>query len=44
VILLYTQPATFTAPDGLNTANVGVSVFNLSDYVKVRHMYLTTYT
>lgn len=34
VILLYTQPDNFTAPDGLNTPNVGVSTFNLTDYVK----------
>jgi hypothetical protein len=34
VILLYTQPSTFVAPEGLNTPNVPVSVFNLGDYVK----------
>ncbi|GJF00771.1 PEBP-like protein [Phanerochaete sordida] len=34
VILLYTQPDNFTAPDGLDTPNVGVSVFNLADYVQ----------
>lgn len=34
VILLYTQPDNFTAPDGLDQPNVGVSVFNLADYVK----------
>lgn len=33
VILLYIQPENFTAPDGLNTPDVGVSVFNLQDYV-----------
>jgi len=33
VILLFTQPDNFTAPDGLNTPNIGVSVFNLTDYV-----------
>lgn len=33
VILLYTQPDNFTAPDGFNTPNIGVSVFNLTDYV-----------
>lgn len=35
-ILLYTQPQTFVAPDGLNVPDVGVDVFVLSDYVKVR--------
>ncbi|KAH8108484.1 phosphatidylethanolamine-binding protein [Phellopilus nigrolimitatus] len=34
VILLYTQPSSFTPPDGLSSPNVGVSVFSLSDYVK----------
>ncbi|KAI0702328.1 phosphatidylethanolamine-binding protein [Cytidiella melzeri] len=33
-ILLFSQPDNFTAPDDLNTPNVGVSVFNLEDYVK----------
>lgn len=35
VILLYTQPATFTAPDGLNTEGVAISSFDLNGYVKV---------
>jgi len=34
VIMLYEQPSTFTAPSGLNTANVGVSTFDFSSYVK----------
>ncbi|KAL4245609.1 PEBP-like protein [Abortiporus biennis] len=34
VILLYSQPSSFAAPQGLDTANTPVSVFNLSDYVK----------
>lgn len=34
VILLYTQPTSFTAPEGLNTPDVGVSTFNLGEYVK----------
>lgn len=37
VILLYTQPSNFSAPSGLDTPNVGVSVFNLGDYVQVSH-------
>jgi len=38
VILLYTQPASFQAPDGLNTANVGVSVFDWPAYVQSSHL------
>jgi hypothetical protein len=34
VIMLYTQPTSFVAPEGMNTPNIGVSVFNLGDYVK----------
>lgn len=34
VILLYTQPASFTPPGNLSTAGVAVSVFNLADYAK----------
>ncbi|THG99729.1 hypothetical protein EW026_g2655 [Hermanssonia centrifuga] len=48
VILLYSQPSNFTAPDGLNTPGVAVSTFSLSDYVKnsnlgpiVAGMYIT---
>ena len=34
VILLYTQPDDFTAPDGYDTPNMGVSVFNLTEYAQ----------
>ncbi|THH08529.1 hypothetical protein EW145_g2639 [Phellinidium pouzarii] len=33
VILLYTQPTSFTPPANLSSPNIGVSVFSLSDYV-----------
>ncbi|KAI0317753.1 phosphatidylethanolamine-binding protein [Amylostereum chailletii] len=33
VLLLLPQPATFSPPQNLSTANVGVSVFNLNDYI-----------
>ncbi|KAI0094097.1 phosphatidylethanolamine-binding protein [Irpex rosettiformis] len=33
-ILLFAQPNSFKAPDGLNTAGTPISVFNLQDYVK----------
>ena len=33
MILLYSQPANFSPPANLSTANVGVSTFSLSDYV-----------
>ena len=36
MILLYTQPQNFTAPEGLNTPGVAVSSFNLTTYVQVR--------
>lgn len=35
VILLYSQPQSFGAPDGLDYEGAGVSVFNLTDYVLV---------
>jgi hypothetical protein len=34
VVLLYTQPSTFSPPTDLSQPNVGVSVFNVNDYVK----------
>ncbi|KAI0340190.1 PEBP-like protein [Trametopsis cervina] len=37
-ILLYVQPSAFTAPQGLDTPDVGVSVFNVSDYVKTSNL------
>lgn len=33
-ILLYAQPESFKAPDGLNAPDTPISVFNLQDYVK----------
>jgi len=33
-ILLYQQSSAFTAPDGFNTPNIGVSTFVLNDYTK----------
>lgn len=34
VILLFVQPANFAAPAAFSKPNMGVSVFNLSDYIK----------
>jgi len=34
VVLLYTQPDSFKAPDGFAEPNMGVSTFNFADYVK----------
>ena len=39
VFLLYAQPATFTAPEGLSEPNIGVSVFSLPEYVAVSAQY-----
>ncbi|KAI5124035.1 hypothetical protein M0805_003864 [Coniferiporia weirii] len=33
VVLLYSQPSSFTPPANLSSPNIGVSVFSLSDYV-----------
>ncbi|TCD59820.1 hypothetical protein EIP91_011399 [Steccherinum ochraceum] len=38
VVLLYSQPSDFQAPDGLNTANVGVSTFDFPSYVQSTHL------
>lgn len=38
VILLYSQPSDFQAPDGLNTPNIGVSTFNFPSYVQDSHL------
>jgi len=38
VILLYTQPDSFTPPTNLSQANTPVSVFNLPDYIKTSNM------
>ena len=35
VILLLVQPQNFSPPANLSSANVGVSVFELTDYIKV---------
>jgi hypothetical protein len=36
VILLYSQPDSFSPPANLSQANTAVSVFNFPDYIKVR--------
>jgi phosphatidylethanolamine-binding protein (PEBP) family uncharacterized protein len=33
-VLLFVQPPNFVAPAGFNKPNIGVSVFNLGDYIK----------
>jgi phosphatidylethanolamine-binding protein (PEBP) family uncharacterized protein len=38
VILLLPQPATFSPPANLSTANVGVSVFELTDYISTSNL------
>ncbi|KAJ3526822.1 hypothetical protein NM688_g8212 [Phlebia brevispora] len=38
VILLYSQPSSFEAPDGFDQPDIGVSVFNLTDYVQNSHL------
>ncbi|KAH8102846.1 phosphatidylethanolamine-binding protein [Cristinia sonorae] len=38
VILLYTQPSTFVAPEGLTEANIGVSTFDFPAYVESSHL------
>ncbi|THH33007.1 hypothetical protein EUX98_g1230 [Antrodiella citrinella] len=38
VIMLYSQPSSFQAPAGLNTANIGVSTYDFPAYVQDSHL------